>query len=91
MTNQAATKTADFSVRGYLMNDGLVHVHRADCADCTKARRRSDSAGRIEHHASIEAMAADWYADIAEENDEDPASYTDQFKVYPCVPAAFGS
>jgi hypothetical protein len=58
-------------LRTYLVR-GQFRIHRADCRDCAKEARRSDSAGRAEDHPSKAAVISDLWSDIIA---EDPATY----------------
>lgn len=56
-------------LRAYLVS-GEFRVHRADCRDCQREARRSDSPGHPEEYASqAEAIASLW-SDIIAENPE---------------------
>jgi hypothetical protein len=50
-------------VRAYLVS-GEFRVHRADCRDCEKEARRSDSAGDAEEYASQADVIASLWSDI---------------------------
>ena len=56
-------------VRAYLVS-GAFRVHRADCRDCEKEARRSDSAGNAEEYASRADVIASLWSDIIAENPE---------------------
>ena len=47
-------------LRAYLIS-GEFRVHRADCRDCQREARRSDSPGNAEEHASrADVIASLW-------------------------------
>ena len=50
-------------LRAYLVS-GAFRVHRADCRDCEKEARRSDSAGDAEEYASRAEVIASLWSDI---------------------------
>ena len=56
-------------LRAYLVS-GEFRVHRADCRDCEKEARRSDSAGDAEEYASRADVIAGLWSDIIAENPE---------------------
>ena len=56
-------------LRAYLVS-GEFRVHRADCRDCEKEARRSDSAGGAEEYASQAEVIASLWSDIIAENPE---------------------
>ena len=56
-------------LRAYLVS-GEFRVHRADCRDCEKEARRSDSAGDAEEYASRAEVIAGLWSDIIAENPE---------------------
>lgn len=56
-------------LRAYLVS-GAFRVHRADCRDCEKEARRSDSAGHPEEYASRADVIASLWSDIIAENPE---------------------
>ena len=56
-------------LRAYLVS-GEFRVHRADCRDCEKEARRSDSAGDAEEYASQADVIASLWSDIIAENPE---------------------
>jgi len=56
-------------LRAYLVS-GEFRVHRADCRDCQKETRRSDSAGNAEEYASRADVIAGLWSDIIAENPE---------------------
>jgi len=56
-------------LRAYLVS-GAFRVHRADCRDCEKEARRSDSAGDAEEYASQAEVIASLWSDIIAENPE---------------------
>ena len=58
-------------VRAYLVS-GEFRVHRADCRDCEKEARRSDSPGHPEEYASQADVIASLWSDIIA---EDPGLY----------------
>ena len=58
-------------VRAYLVS-GEFRVHRADCHDCGKEARRSDSPGHPEEYASRADVIANLWSDIIA---EDPGLY----------------
>ena len=58
-------------VRAYLIN-GEFRVHQADCRDCQREARRSDSDGGIEEHACKADVIASLWSDIIA---EDPGLY----------------
>ena len=58
-------------VRAYLVS-GEFRVHRADCRDCDKEARRSDSPGHPEEYASRADVIASLWSDIIA---EDPGLY----------------
>ena len=58
-------------LRAYLISGGF-RVHRADCRDCQKEARRSDSAGNAEEFPSKAAVISDLWSDIIA---EDPGFY----------------
>jgi len=58
-------------LRAYLVS-GQFRIHHADCRDCAKEARRSDSAGRAEDYPSKTAVISDLWSDIIA---EDPATY----------------
>ncbi len=58
-------------LRAYLVS-GAFRVHRADCRDCEKEARRSDSPGGAEEYASRAEAIADLWSDIIS---DDPAFY----------------
>jgi hypothetical protein len=45
-------------LRAYLVS-GQFRIHRADCRDCAKEARRSDSAGGAEDYPSKAAVISD--------------------------------
>ncbi len=58
-------------IRAYLVS-GEFRVHRADCRDCTREARRSDSAAQPEVFPSKAAVIRSLWADIIA---EDPGLY----------------
>ena len=56
-------------MRAYLVS-GEFRIHRADCRDCEKEARRSDSAGDTEDYASQADVIASLWSDIISENPE---------------------
>jgi hypothetical protein len=58
-------------VRAYLVS-GEFRVHRADCLDCVRETRRSDSSGEPEEFPSKDAVIRSLWADIIA---EDPGIY----------------
>ena len=58
-------------VRAYLVS-GEFRVHRADCRDCQREARRSDSPGHPEEYASQADVIASLWSDIIA---EDPGLY----------------
>ena len=56
-------------LRAYLIS-GEFRVHRADCRDCEKEARRSDSAGGAEEYASQAEVIASLWSDIIAEDPE---------------------
>jgi hypothetical protein len=54
-------------VRAYLVS-GEFRVHRADCRDCQREARRSDSPGDAEEYASRADVIASLWSDIIAEN-----------------------
>jgi len=56
-------------MRAYLVS-GAFRIHRADCRDCEKEARRSDSAGNAGEYASRAEVIADLWSDIIAENPE---------------------
>ena len=56
-------------LRAYLIS-GEFRVHRADCRDCEREARRSDSAGDAEEYASRADVIASLWSDIIAENPE---------------------
>ena len=54
-------------VRAYLVS-GEFRVHRADCRDCQREARRSDSPGHPEEYASRADVIASLWSDIIAEN-----------------------
>jgi hypothetical protein len=56
-------------MRAYLIS-GEFRVHRADCRDCQREARRSDSPGDAEEYASQAAVVASLWLDIIAENPE---------------------
>jgi hypothetical protein len=56
-------------VRAYLVS-GEFRVHRADCRDCEKEARRSDSPGHPEEYASQADVIASLWSDIIAEDPE---------------------
>ena len=56
-------------LRAYLVS-GEFRVHRADCRDCEKEARRSDSPGDAEEYASRADVIASLWSDIIAENPE---------------------
>jgi hypothetical protein len=50
------------------LGGGAFRVHRADCRDCEKEARRSDSAGNAEEYASRAEVVAGLWSDISAEN-----------------------
>ena len=58
-------------IRAYLVG-GEFRIHRADCADCAREGRRSDSSARPEEHPDQAAVIAALWADIIS---EDPDFY----------------
>jgi hypothetical protein len=58
-------------LRAYLVS-GEFRVHRADCRDCQREARRSDSPGHPEEYASQADVIASLWSDIIA---EDPGLY----------------
>jgi hypothetical protein len=58
-------------IRAYLVN-GEFRIHRADCGDCPREARRSDSTARPEEHRDQAGVIAALWADIIS---EDPDFY----------------
>jgi hypothetical protein len=58
-------------IRAYLVS-GEFRVHRADCRDCTREARRSDSSAQPEDFPSKAAVIRSLWADIIA---EDPGTY----------------
>ncbi len=58
-------------LRAYLISGGF-RVHRADCRDCQREARRSDSPGDAEEYASQADVIASLWSDIIA---EDPGLY----------------
>ena len=56
-------------LRAYLIS-GEFRVHRADCRDCQREARRSDSPGHPEEYASRADVIASLWSDIIAENPE---------------------
>jgi hypothetical protein len=56
-------------LRAYLIS-GEFRVHRADCRDCQREARRSDSSGDAEEFASQADVIASLWSDIIAENPE---------------------
>ena len=56
-------------LRAYLVS-GEFRVHRADCRDCQREARRSDSPGDAEEYASRADVIASLWSDIIAENPE---------------------
>jgi len=56
-------------LRAYLIS-GEFRVHRADCRDCQREARRSDSPGNAEEHASRADVIASLWSDIIAEDPE---------------------
>jgi hypothetical protein len=56
-------------LRAYLIS-GEFRVHRADCRDCQREARRSDSPGNPEEYASQADVIASLWSDIIAENPE---------------------
>jgi hypothetical protein len=56
-------------LRAYLVS-GEFRVHRADCRDCQREARRSDSPGHPEEYASQADVIASLWSDIIAENPE---------------------
>ena len=56
-------------IRTYLVS-GEFRVHRADCRDCQREARRSDSPGHPEEYASQADVIASLWSDIIAENPE---------------------
>ena len=56
-------------VRAYLVS-GEFRVHRADCRDCQREARRSDSPGHPEEYASQADVIASLWSDIIAEDPE---------------------
>jgi hypothetical protein len=56
-------------LRAYLIS-GEFRVHRADCRDCQREARRSDSPGDAEEYASRADVIASLWSDIIAENQE---------------------
>jgi hypothetical protein len=56
-------------LRAYLIS-GEFRVHRADCRDCQREARRSDSAGDAGEYASRADVIASLWSDIIAENPE---------------------
>ena len=72
-------------VHSNLTTDGLIHVHRAGCADIKRHYRPSRSEVWDGEFASQVEVATDWYVDIIEENPGTTgASYLREFKFLPC-------
>ncbi len=61
-------------VRAYLVS-GEFRVHQADCRDCGKEARRSDSAATPKDYPSRAAVIKDLWSDIIA---EDPDFYGDE-------------
>lgn len=59
-------------IRAYLVS-GEFRVHRADCRDCTREARRSDSGGEPEEFPSRAAVIRSLWSDIIA---EDPDTYS---------------
>jgi len=57
-------------LRAYLISSGEFRVHRANCRDCEKEARRSDSADCAEEYASRAEVIASLWSDIIAENPE---------------------
>jgi hypothetical protein len=58
-------------LRAFLVS-GQFRLHRADCRDCGKEARRSDSAGTPREYPSKAAAISDLWSDIIA---EDPETY----------------
>jgi hypothetical protein len=58
-------------IRAYLVN-GEFRIHRADCGDCPREARHSDSTARPEEHRDQAGVIAALWADIIS---EDPDFY----------------
>jgi hypothetical protein len=56
-------------LRAYLIS-GEFRVHRADCRDCQREARRSDSPGDAEEYASRADVIASLWSDIIAEDPE---------------------
>jgi hypothetical protein len=56
-------------MRAYLIS-GEFRVHRADCRDCQREARRSDSPGDVEEYASQADVIASLWSDIIAEDPE---------------------
>ena len=56
-------------LRAYLIS-GEFRVHQADCGDCQREARRSDSPGDGEEYASQADVIASLWSDIIAENQE---------------------
>src|ERR1700716_350718 len=56
-------------MRAYLIS-GEFRVHRADCRDCQREARRSDSPGHVEEYASQADVIAALWSDIIAEDPE---------------------
>jgi hypothetical protein len=69
-----------------LTTDGMIHVHRAGCADLKQYR--SDHHLFTVDHASAEELVADFYSDIIDENpDTTWHTYYGEFHFLPCTSA----
>jgi hypothetical protein len=79
------------SVQAFLLTDGLVHVHKAGCADIDRQnlRRRASSHGGPAEARDRAQLAIDYYSDMTDTDTSDRAAmldeFGDQFKFYPCV------
>jgi len=56
-------------LRAYLIS-GEFRVHRADCRDCQREARRSDSPGDVEQYPSRADVIASLWSDILAEDPE---------------------
>jgi len=56
-------------LRAYLIS-GEFRVHRADCRDCQREARRSDSPGNAEEYASRTDVTASLWSDIIAQDPE---------------------
>jgi hypothetical protein len=78
------------AVTSFLLTDGMVHVHRAGCADIRKVRNQADSIS-TDVYFSLLDLSTDWYQDMIGEGSMTAEQGLDSITVYPCVGDRLGA